>query len=97
VEKSSRTGQATDDNMIRHMRVACWTPKARNTHPEYVKLIAFPLQQWLQERASVLRYTYSYITRLLLQNFVRKLIFIYKTDILVMETQEVKFGVCRSF
>ena len=27
-------------------------------HSEYVILIAFPLQQWLNERASVLRYTY---------------------------------------
>jgi hypothetical protein len=25
---------------------------------EYIILSAFPLQQWLQERASVLRYTY---------------------------------------
>jgi hypothetical protein len=33
------------------MRVACWIPKAINTHSEYVILIAFPLQQWLQERA----------------------------------------------
>jgi hypothetical protein len=29
-----------------------------NTHLEYVILIAFPLQQWLHERASLLRYTY---------------------------------------
>ena len=27
-------------------------------HTEYVILIAFPQQQWLRERASVLRYTY---------------------------------------
>jgi len=33
-------------------------PKATNTHSEYVILIAFPRQQWLHERASVLRYTY---------------------------------------
>ena len=38
-------------------RIACWTPKATNTHSEYVMLIAFPLQQWLQERPSMLRYT----------------------------------------
>jgi hypothetical protein len=37
---------------------ACWMPKATNTHSEYVKLIAFPLQQWLKERDCVLRYTY---------------------------------------
>jgi hypothetical protein len=33
-------------------------PKASNTHSEYVILIAFPLQQWLHKRGSVLRYTY---------------------------------------
>jgi len=33
--------------------------KATNTQSEYVIIIiAFPLQQWLRERASLLRYTY---------------------------------------
>jgi hypothetical protein len=40
------------------MRIARWIRKATNTHSEYVTLIAFPLQQWLHERASMLRYTY---------------------------------------
>ena len=31
------------------LRIACWIPKATNTHSEYVILIAFPLQQWLQK------------------------------------------------
>jgi hypothetical protein len=39
-------------------RIACWIPKATDTHSEHVILVAFPLQQWLQECASVLRYTY---------------------------------------
>ena len=43
---------------IRRMRIACWMPKATDTHSEYVILIAFSLQQWLHERASLLRYTY---------------------------------------
>ena len=38
------------------MRIACWIHKATGTHPEYVILIDFPLQQWLQEHASMLRY-----------------------------------------
>ena len=38
---------------IWRMRIACWIPKATNTHSEYLILIAFPLQQWLHERASV--------------------------------------------
>jgi hypothetical protein len=40
------------------MRIACWIPKATGTHSEYVIISASPLQQWLQERASMLRYTY---------------------------------------
>ena len=40
------------------MRVACWIPKTTDTHSEYVIITAFPLQRWLQERASMLRHTY---------------------------------------
>jgi len=40
------------------MRFAGWITKATNTRSENVILIAFPLQQWLRERASMLRYTY---------------------------------------
>jgi hypothetical protein len=43
---------------IWRMRIACWITKPTNTYSEYVILTAFPLQQWLRERASVLRYTY---------------------------------------
>jgi hypothetical protein len=32
---------------IWRMRIACWIPKARYTHLEYVILIAFARQQWL--------------------------------------------------
>jgi len=28
-------------------RIACWIPKATNTHSKYIIVIAFPLQQWL--------------------------------------------------
>jgi hypothetical protein len=42
---------------IRRMRIVCRIPKATDTHSKYVMLIAFPLQQWLYERASVLRDT----------------------------------------
>ena len=40
------------------IRISRWVPKARNRHSEYVISIAFPLQQWLHERAPMLRYTY---------------------------------------
>jgi hypothetical protein len=41
------------------MRIACWITKVTDTYSEYVILISFPLQQWLHERASGLRYTYN--------------------------------------
>jgi len=38
-------------------RIACWIPQATDTHLKYViLLLAFLLQQWLYERASMLRY-----------------------------------------
>ena len=39
------------------MRIVCWITKATDTNSEYVTLIASPLQQWLRERASMLRST----------------------------------------
>jgi hypothetical protein len=40
------------------MGIAGWIPKATNKHSQYVILIAFPLQQWMHEQASILLYTY---------------------------------------
>jgi hypothetical protein len=53
VEKYGRARQATDGNIMRRMRFACWMTKATDTHSEYVILIAFPHQEWLLERACV--------------------------------------------
>jgi hypothetical protein len=52
VKKNGTARQATDDNIIRRMRFACWISKATDTHSEYVIRIAVPRQQWLRERAS---------------------------------------------
>jgi hypothetical protein len=41
VEKYGRARQATDDNIIRRMRFACWITKATDTHSQYVILIFF--------------------------------------------------------
>jgi len=56
VEKYGRVRQATDDNKIWRLGVACWITKATDTYSEYVIVIAFPRHQ-LSERASLLRYT----------------------------------------
>ena len=51
VEKCGRMREAADDNVIWHMRFACWTTKATDKHSEYEILSAFPLQQWLREHS----------------------------------------------
>ena len=55
-EKYCTARQATENMAHAHCMLS--VPKATNTNSEYVILIAFPLQQLLQERASILRYTY---------------------------------------
>jgi hypothetical protein len=40
------------------MCIACWLTLATDTHSEYVIHTAFPLQRWLHESSSLLRYTY---------------------------------------
>ena len=51
VDKYGTDRQATD--IIRRIHFACWTIKAADTHSESVILTAFPRQQWLRERASM--------------------------------------------
>ena len=58
MEKYGGARHATYDNIIRRMRIACWTSKATNTHSEYVIPIAFSRQQLFGECASLLRCTY---------------------------------------
>jgi len=48
VEKYGKAGQATVDNVLWLMRLACWITNATDTHSEY----AFPRQQWSREGAS---------------------------------------------
>jgi hypothetical protein len=50
MKKYGTTGQATDDNIIRRMRFACWIIRATATITEYIIHIAFPQQQWLATR-----------------------------------------------
>jgi hypothetical protein len=40
------------------VHIACWIPKATNTHSKYVIFIAIPRQLLLHERASMLRNAY---------------------------------------
>jgi len=49
--------KVTDDNITRLMRFACWIDKTTDTL-RICYTFVIPRQQWLRERASVLRYTY---------------------------------------
>jgi hypothetical protein len=51
VDKYGTDRQATD--IIRRIHFVCWIIKSADTHSESVILIAFPRQQWLHERASM--------------------------------------------
>jgi len=53
-KKYSRSGQATDDNMVH----AHCIPKTKNTYTKYVMFIASPLQYWLYESTLILCYMY---------------------------------------
>ena len=55
MENYCSAGQATDDNILRRMRVACWVDKVTETHSEYAIHIPVPRQKWLRERATKLR------------------------------------------
>ena len=58
MEKYGRTRQITGDHIVRRIRIECWIIKAKDTHSEYVMLLRFPRQQYLCERACVIRGTY---------------------------------------
>ena len=58
VEKYGTAGQATGENIIRRMRLACWIIKATDAHSECVTIISLPWQKLLLECASILRYAF---------------------------------------
>jgi hypothetical protein len=58
-ERYGTARQATDNNIIRRMRVSCWITKATNTRSEDIILTAFPRQQCLRERTTILDYMYT--------------------------------------
>jgi hypothetical protein len=53
VGQYGRASQATNDDIVRRMRFACWITKATNAHSECVILIIFSRQQCLHEGASI--------------------------------------------
>jgi len=53
VEIYCKARQVTGENIIRHMHFACWIPQTKNTHSEYMIVIAFGRQHLLCERVSI--------------------------------------------
>ena len=58
VQKYCRSGRP--QITIWRMRIACWIPKATNTHLKCVIHVAFQLQQYLHEHTSRLRHNYIF-------------------------------------
>ena len=58
MEKKIVESDRPHDNITRRMPFACYTTNAKDTHSEYVIIIAFPLQQWLSENALILHHMY---------------------------------------
>jgi hypothetical protein len=54
-KRYNQTGQRSQFNTAHALRMTDNQGKKRNTHSEYVIIIAFPWQQWLRERALMLR------------------------------------------
>ena len=54
------------------MRIECCITKATNTHSDYVMFIAFSLQQWLQERATMLSHNILPIACLVILKLVNR-------------------------
>jgi len=47
---------------ICRLRISRCVPEATNTHPQYVTVTAFPLQEWLHERSSLVSYIACVVT-----------------------------------
>jgi hypothetical protein len=69
VEKHGTARQATDDNIIRRMRIACCITKATDTLRIFKTYLFSTKKKWLRERVLILRYIY--ITRIFLPEFHR--------------------------
>jgi hypothetical protein len=87
----SRTGH--NSNITRRMRFARWITKTTNTHTdtEYVILIAFPRQQWLHERTSMLRLTYIACFVSIYLTFVFLMICTVSTDYFPVHHSPINF------
>jgi hypothetical protein len=54
--KKKNVERATPQLTTWRLRISCWVTKATDTLA--IRNTAFPLQRWLHERASVLRYAF---------------------------------------
>ena len=55
MKKCGRFRQVADDSITRRIHFTCRMNKATDTQSEYAILIVFQEQQWLRERALMLR------------------------------------------
>ena len=50
--------EASNENVIKRMRFACWVTKSTKKQPECLTFIASTQQQPLRDRISIFSYTY---------------------------------------
>ena len=62
--------EATDNSITQHRPFACYITKDTNTYSKYVILTAFPRQQVLRERASMLHNTHTACLVFLLEYYI---------------------------
>jgi hypothetical protein len=93
--------QDIGDSIIRCMRFPCLITKATNTDSEHAAIIAVPWQQWLCERASVLRYTYIAMLPVMYRTFRPKTIHSTRNLIIFKKVENVhvehSLRACRTF
>ena len=71
VEKYGTVRQATNDNIIRRMRISCWMTNATDKHSEYVILFVFYIYNDYTHVPQY--YVYNTLTNFLILSFRRVL------------------------
>ena len=94
VMRKNMEGPDRSELTIRPIRFTYWVTKATDTHSEYVILIPFPQQRWLQEWALLLLFKYTACLVLCKGSFVRRSLELRMPDDDMAWTEYV-YNICR--
>ena len=88
VEICHTARQATDDNIIWRMRIACCVTKATVTNSEYVILFAFPRQQFVMRKRLDITFIRTSFVLFLMSHLICRLQY-PKVDLCVLQCMRV--------